>query len=400
MVIRKQLLVISLSLAAGLILYSVISKNKTLADPYPLPLIETHSSNYFYGFDDSAHNISHDTIKPNEFVGDILLPYMDSTSRGVALIYEQDPVNYTILHLGDSLYASSGQKPIRTEEAQSSGTIESSLSLTLSQQGLSQALALEMAEIFAWSIDFYRLQKGDSFEVLYDKQFIEDEFIGIGELKACIFSHKGQNYKAFSFEQNGRKDFFDEEGEGLRKAFLQSPLKFGRLTSGFTNRRFHPVQRRFKAHKGTDYAAPRGTPILATGDGQVTQASYTRGNGKYVKIKHNGTYSTQYLHMSKQKVKAGQFVKQGETIGYVGSTGLATGPHVCYRFWKNGKQVDHRQEKFPSTDPILPENMETYLQRVVVLENKLSLGENSLAELESTSSTEWIGPEESPAHSR
>jgi murein DD-endopeptidase MepM/ murein hydrolase activator NlpD len=162
---------------------------------------------------------------------------------------------------------------------------------------------------------------------------------------------------AFGFDQGEGWDYFDEGKESLRKAFLKSPLKFGRLSSGYSYRRFHPVQKRYKAHLGTDYAAPKGTPIMATGDGVIVEAQYKKYNGRYVKIRHNGTYSTQYLHMSKIEsgIKPGVRVKQGQTIGYVGSTGLATGPHVCYRFWKNGSQVNHRREEVPPAEPLKPE---------------------------------------------
>jgi len=294
------------------------------------------------------------------------------------MIYEHDLVNYSILHLKDSLYGERAQREVEVREAQASGVVNSSLYLTLTEQGLSQALAMEMADIYAWTIDFYRLQKGDRFTVLYDQRFIGDEFIGIGDVKACMFEHKGKEFKAYAFEQNGKQDYFDEDGEGLRKAFLKSPLKFGRLTSGFTMRRFHPVQKRFKAHLGTDYAAPRGTPILSTGDGTVIKSSYTKNNGHYVKIRHNGTYTTQYLHMSKRLVNVGQAVKQGETIGLVGATGLATGPHVCYRFWKHGKQVDPRQEDFPSTDPVLDTERDRFLAAIQEYEERLQNTEKRL----------------------
>ena len=409
---KKQLFYLVGLVLLGIIILQFTLKDRNIADPYPKTTEETPQVKYFFGFDETNHLIAHDTIQKNQFMGDILIQYLDypeietllanskeefdpryikvgrpyhiiskrdSSASGVALVYEKDPINYTVLHLGDSLYAESGQKPIETREATAEGVIESSLYLTLTDQGLSQALALEMADIYAWAIDFYRLQKGDQFKVLYEQKFIEDEFIGIGEIQACIFTHKEREFKAYVFEQNGKRDYFDEEGEGLRKAFLKSPLKFGRMTSGYSGRRFHPVQKRFKAHKGTDYAAPRGTEILATGDGEVIKSSYTRGNGNYVKIRHNSTYSTQYLHMTKQAVNVGQQVKQGDVIGYVGSTGLATGPHVCYRFWKNRKQVEHRREEFPSTDPVLPENMDAFNQAKTELERRLNSGDTPLA---------------------
>ena len=186
--------------------------------------------------------------------------------------------------------------------------------------------------------------------------------MGIDEVQSALFNHEGEPYYAFKFSQNDKEDYFDESGNSLRKAFLQAPLKFSRLSSGYTQRRFHPVQKRWKAHLGTDYAAPTGTPIMAVGDGVVTEARYSKFNGNYVKVRHNSTYTTQYLHMSKiaSGMKPGTRVKQGQTIGYIGSTGLATGPHVCFRFWKNGKQVDHRREKIPPSEPIKAEYREEF----------------------------------------
>lgn len=352
----------------------------------------------FYGFDLAEHHILTDTIRRNQYLADILLPHevsypdIDALVRNTkdvfnvhsiradrpyhlvlseesgcsakCMIYEKTATEYVMLHLEDSLYATLGEKEVEIRMAEASGVINSSLYQTLVDNDLSQALALEMADIYAWTVDFYRIQKGDRFKVIYENRYIGEEYIGVGEIQACVFEHGGEEFKAYVFEQNEKRDYFDEKGEGLKKAFLKSPLKFGRMTSGYSGRRFHPVQKRYKAHKGTDYAAPRGTPILATGDGTVSKVGYTKGNGNFVKIRHNSTYSTQYLHMTKQAVKKGEVVRQGDVIGYVGSTGLATGPHVCYRFWKNGAQVDHRAEKFPSTDPVTKEN-EAAFARIV-----------------------------------
>ena len=401
---KKNLIFLGLLLITGAV--AVHYTNKVEGPVYVEETEEevVATPDYFFGFDKTQYRIEHDTIEKGQYMSDILLHYIDypkiqtlltckkevfdarsirvgrpyhivhqkdSSDRPIALIYEKDALNFAILHFADSLYAQSDSKDVEYRERVAEGSINSSLSHTLSEQGLSQALSVKMADIFAWTIDFYKLNEGDHFKVLFDERYVEDESIGIGEVKAIYFNHKEKDYKAFAFEQRGKVDYFDEEGQGMRKAFLKSPLKFGRMSSAYSGRRFHPVQKRFKAHKGTDYAAPTGTPILATGDGTVIDARFKSNNGNYVKIRHNRTYDTQYLHMSKIAVKNGQHVKQGDVIGYVGSTGLATGPHVCYRFWKNGAQVDHRKEEFPSSDPVLKENMTAFKELVKSLENKL-----------------------------
>ena len=275
----------------------------------------------------------------------------DSTEKCEYFIYETSAAEYIVIDVEEpKTYVA--RKETTIENSVAHGVIESSLFLTMTENDLSPALAMEMADIYAWTIDFYRLAKGDNFKVYYEEKFVEDKFYGIGDVIACEFEHKGDLLKAYRYEHDGKTSFYDEEGNSLRKTFLKSPLKFGRISSRYSGNRFHPVQKRWKAHKGTDYAAPTGTHILATGDGTVIAATYRKHNGKYVKIRHNNTYETQYLHMSKILVKNGQEVKQGQVIGHVGSTGLATGPHVCYRFWKRGNQVDHLREKFPSAKPL------------------------------------------------
>jgi murein DD-endopeptidase MepM/ murein hydrolase activator NlpD len=344
-----------------------------------------------FGIDLQGFHVEKGRIQPNQFLADILLPYgidygritrlaekskqvldirklnagknytlicsSDSQLRAEFFIYEASAIDYVVYDLRDTMDIYKGSRPVLLEERQAYGTIRSSLYQTLIDQDLSPALAMEMSDIYAWSIDFYRIQKGDHFRLIYTVKKVNGMEVGIDEIKAAIFDHMGSPYYAFLFNQGERSDYFDEDGNSLRKAFLQAPLKFSRMTSGFTNRRFHPVQKRWKAHLGTDYAAPTGTPIMAVGDGVITEARYAQFNGNYVKIKHNSTYTTQYLHMSKiaSGIKPGVRVKQGQTIGYVGSTGLATGPHVCFRFWKNGNQVDHRREEIPPSEPIKPQ---------------------------------------------
>ena len=215
-----------------------------------------------------------------------------------------------------------------------------------------------LADVYAWTIDFTRLDKGDRFKVIYNEKFVDDSIsIGIEKIKAAYFEHRGKGLYAFEFisdKNKGIVDYFDDKAKNLRRAFLKSPVKFSRISSRYNLKRRIAYYGRVKPHKGTDYAAPIGTPIMSTANGRVTESKYAKGNGNYVKIRHNSTYSTQYLHMSKIKsgIRPGVYVNQGEVIGYVGSTGLATGPHVCYRFWKNGVQVDPFKTKLPPSDPI------------------------------------------------
>lgn len=278
----------------------------------------------------------------------------DSLDTVTRLVYEKDRASYVVFDLEPEFSARIIERPTETRTRTITGRIDNSLYLTLMEQEAHPLLATRISEVFAWQIDFYRIQKGDSFRIVYEEEYVGDDRIGIGEILAARFNHYGEDFFAFHYADGDVDDHFDTIGQSLRKEFLMAPVEFSRISSGYTRRRFHPVQRRYKAHLGTDYVAARGTPIRATGDGVISDARFKQYNGNYVKIRHNGTYSTQYLHMSKIRsgIRPGVVVKQGDVIGYVGSTGLATGDHVCYRFWKNGQQVDHRREKFPSVGPI------------------------------------------------
>ena len=282
----------------------------------------------------------------------------DSTKRAQCFVYEINAYEYVVYDFRDSLYVYMGTKPVATVEQKASGVINSSLYEAMTSNGLTAALANELAAVYAWTIDFYRIQKGDKFKVIFDEIQVEGESVGIKKIKAAVFEHDGKEYYAINFEQDGLTGYYDEESRGLKRAFLKAPVKFSHISSRFTMKRFHPVQHRWKAHLGTDYAAPVGTPIMSTAAGTVIAATYNPGNGNYVKVQHNKTYTTQYLHMSKiaSGMRPGTRVSQGQVIGYVGSTGLSSGPHVCYRFWKNGVQVDALREKLPMSEPIRKAN--------------------------------------------
>jgi murein DD-endopeptidase MepM/ murein hydrolase activator NlpD len=286
----------------------------------------------------------------------------DSLQKVESFIYEVDAANYVVYNLGDSLNIYRDRKEVEVRIRVASGVINSSLWQTIVDNDIDFTLPMELSEIYAWAIDFYRIQKGDNFKVIYEEKYVDDKKIGMGKVIAAYFNHYGEDFYAIYFEQGDAADYFDENAKSLRRAFLKAPLKYSRISSKFSRRRYHPVQKRYKPHLGTDYAAPKGTPIMTTGDGVIIKSGYSRGNGNYVKVKHNSVYSTQYLHMSKIKsgIRKGARVRQGDVIGYVGSTGLATGPHVCYRFWKNGAQVDALRVSVPPSLPVDKSYLEAY----------------------------------------
>lgn len=308
-----------------------------------------------------------------------ILRNQKDTTETYYCIYEKNRIEYVIFDFRDSVDVTLVKRPVSIVEKEISGTIEknSNLVLTIKNTIPDEAVAGELAEtiaqVFAWTIDFFRLFPDDKFKVIYEEKQVEGVPYGIGQIKAVYFYNISQSYYAFRYEQDGETGYFDENGKGMKRPFLKAPLKFSRVSSGYTMKRFHPVQKIWKAHLGTDYAAPSGTPIMATADGTVETSGYTGGNGNYVKIYHNKMYQTAYLHMSKIEsgMHKGVRVRQGDIIGYVGSTGLATGPHVCYRFWKNGTQIDPRAEKFQATEPIKEGNMTHYHSVIDPLKTQL-----------------------------
>ncbi len=276
--------------------------------------------------------------------------------------YDINKLEFVLVCFYDSIEVVRGVKEVTDVPAKASGIITSSLWETLTSNNIHPELAIRMSEILAWSVDFHRIFPDDKFKVIYNEQFIGEELVGVGKIDAIYFKHQGREVYGFHFEKDTVNGYFDPEGDNIRKVFLRAPLKFGRITSRYSRSRLHPIHNVRRPHLGTDYAAPVGTPILAVGDGVVTQARYRGGNGNYVRIRHNSVYETQYLHMSRfaRGIRPGARVKQGDVIGYVGMTGDATGPHVCFRFWKNGQQVDHLREEFPSADPLPEEYHEQF----------------------------------------
>ncbi len=305
----------------------------------------------------------------------VILKAKDSVMTPEFFIYENDKIDYTVVNVGKNIAAFKAQKPVTIKRKTVSGVIVSNLSEAMSNQGLSVLLSHELSSIYQWSIDFWKLQKGDQFKMVYNERYINDSiYAGIENIEGAVFVHQGKPYYAFDYvadPEKGDSDFYDEEARPLQSFFLKAPLNFSRISSRFSGNRYHPVQKRWKAHKGTDYAAPHGTPIWSTANGTVIASGYTGGNGNYVKVKHNDTYTTQYLHMSKRNVRVGQRVKQGDVIGYVGSTGLATGPHVCYRFWVRGKQVDPFRQNLPAAEPIADRLKEDYFASIKSVRSKL-----------------------------
>jgi murein DD-endopeptidase MepM/ murein hydrolase activator NlpD len=299
----------------------------------------------------------------------------DRYKKLAAFIYQPERGIYCVIDFRDSLKAYIKRRPIKIKEKTIAGALDGSLSEALNKEGVDVALATHLTKVYAWSIDFFKLQKGNKFGITFTERFIDDTlYDGVDSLKAAFFEYKGKTIYAFPFEQkigSGKLEYFDENGKALKNFFLKAPLKFVNITSRFAKTRFHPVQHRWKAHKGTDYAAPTGTPIMTTASGVVEQTGYTAGNGNFVKVKHDRTYSTQYLHMSKIIARRGQRVTQGDVIGKVGSTGLATGPHVCYRFWKNGLQVDALGLKLPSSEGLSKQNLPRYLSYIKPLKREL-----------------------------
>lgn len=296
-----------------------------------------------------------------------ILTDKNDSNKARYMIYEHDAATTYVFSFNDSLNITEFKKPVTTQIRYAKGTITSSLWNAILDGGMPPELAAKLNDIFQWSVDFFGIEDGDSFKVVYEEKLIDNKSMGIGKILTAQFTNSGQTYTAIPFIQDGQESYFDADGKSLRKAFLKAPLKFSRISSRYTTSRLHPVLKIRRAHLGVDYAAPTGTPVQAVGDGKVTTASYDGTNGRMVKIKHNGTYMTAYLHLSKfgPGITPGKMVKQGDVIGYVGSTGLSTGPHLDFRFYINGSAVDPLKVIAPPSEPV----KEMYAEKFDIIKN-------------------------------
>ena len=289
----------------------------------------------------------------------------DSLRTPEFFIYESNALEYVVIDFKESADIYIGKKDVVKKEGTAKAVITSSLWNAFSAAGVNPNLAITLSQIYAWSIDFYGIAKGDSVLVIYEESYVEDKPLGDYEIKGATFNHMGRDYFAIPFEQDGKLTFFDENGNSLQKSFLKAPLTYSRISSGFSNNRYHPVLKRYRAHHGVDYAAPTGTPVKTIGDGVVVKKAYqANGGGNYVTIKHNSVYTTTYMHLSKfaKGIQPGKRVQQGDVIGYVGSTGLATGPHLDFRVYQNGSPINPLKMNSPPKEPVSKENMPQYIQ--------------------------------------
>jgi murein DD-endopeptidase MepM/ murein hydrolase activator NlpD len=288
----------------------------------------------------------------------------DSIHRAKYMIYEHDPTVTYVFSFNDSLNITAFKKDVTTEIKYAKGTITTSLWQAILDGGMPPKLAVELADIFQWTVDFFGLEEGDNFKVVYEEKLIDGKSMDIGKILTAEFTSSGRTYTAIPFVQDGQQSFFEADGKSLRKAFLKAPLKFNRISSRYTTSRFHPILKIRRPHLGVDYAAPVGTEVHSIGDGKVISVTSGGGEGRMVKIKHNSSYSTAYMHLSRfgQGIAPGVSVRQGQVIGYVGSSGLSTGPHLDFRFYMNGSAIDPLKVIAPPSEPIAEANMEKFLK--------------------------------------
>lgn len=292
----------------------------------------------------------------------IILLSKDSAQKALYFIYEKNAIDFVVFKLSHPIKIYEDHRDVDTIISTASGVITSSLWADMAREGNPPLLISAVSDIYEWDINFFAINKGDKYKIIYEETRVEGKFVGIGKIIAAWFEYSTEDYYAFYFVQDERDDYFDDKGKNLRKMLLRAPLKFSRVSSGFSNSRFHPVLKRYRPHHGVDYSAPMGTPVHTVGDGVVITAGYSGGAGNMVKIQHNGTYTTGYLHLSRyaKGIRKGAKVKQGDVIGYVGSTGLSTGSHLDYRIWKNGSAINPLTLKLPPVESVADSNLAAF----------------------------------------
>jgi len=282
----------------------------------------------------------------------------DSSEEVQYFVYEHTPVEFFMIDLTDSVSVFKQEKEIQVITKELAGQIYSSLWVSMLEKKLDPMLAVELSEIYAWNIDFFGLQQGDIFKVIFDEHYVDSQYVGLGKIHAAWFYHNNNDFYAIPFIQDSLESYFDQDGNSLRRVFLKSPLRFSRISSRYAHSRLHPILKIRRPHYGVDYSAPAGTPVYSVGDGQVIETGYKPEAGNLVRIRHNSVYSTAYLHLSNyaKGIRIGKYVRQGDVIGYVGSTGLSTGPHLDFRFYKNGYPIDPLKVEAPPVEPVREEN--------------------------------------------
>ncbi len=348
-----------ISLKHFLIKQDIVKRNQTLSDILPKYGISFQMIDSLVRVTDTLFNLKH--IKAgNKYT---VFLSQDTTPDIYAFVYEINPLSYYRVIFSDSLQVSVKKQKVHRITKSGGGIITSSLWNCVIDNGISPEIALQMSEIYAWSIDFFSLQRGDAFTVFYDELATDSQVVAIEKIHAAIFLHNSVPYYAFWFD--AINDYFDENGNSLRKTFLKAPLRFNHISSRFSNSRFHPILKIYRPHHGIDYAAPKGTPVYALGDGKIIKKGYDHGGGNFIKIKHNSVYTTSYMHLCKfaKNINIGKTVKQGELIGYVGSTGLATGPHLDFRVYRNGSAIDPLKLESPPAEPV-PDSLQAQFMAI------------------------------------
>ena len=339
--------------------YDTIRKKQTISDLLYRFGFNANQIHKLTQCPDSIFNVR--KIRPGQACA--LLCEKDSSRTPRYFIYEESPKSYITFDLANDYSATRMRKPIEWREGEVAGTVKSSLWVAMEESGASPLLAVEMSHIFGWSIDFFGIQEGDEFRIIYAQEYVENSPLNNYKIIAASFCASKNLVYAIPFEQDGEALFFNTDGNSLEGAFLKAPLDYYRISSKFSNSRMHPVLKRRRAHHGVDYAAPKGTPVYAIGSGKVIKKAYqANGAGYYLKIRHNSTYTTSYMHLSgyAKGLKEGDYVKQKQVIGYVGSTGLSTGPHLDFRVYENGTPINPLTIKSQPKMPISEANKETF----------------------------------------